>query len=131
MLGGDRHRLRQILANLVSNALKFTSDGTITLRGAIEREIGTALRIRFEVSDTGIGIPADKLPHIFERFYRVDKARSADGESIGLGLAIVKSILTAHGAEVVAESTAGKGTCFRVRLPISKPAPQPVVKTAT
>ena len=73
-----------------------------------------------EVKDNGIGIPPDALPHIFERFYRVDQARSADSESAGLGLSIVKSICIAHGAEVEAQSTVGSGSCFRVKLPLSK-----------
>jgi len=124
---GDRSRLKQVLVNLLDNAIKYTpAKGSITW--AVRRSDDHAV---LEVSDTGIGIPAEALPHIFERFYRVDKARSADGESIGLGLSIVKSIVTAHGAEVEAESTAGKGTCFRVRLPISKPASTPAVKNAT
>lgn len=127
LIEGDRSRLKQVLVNLLGNAIKYTSaQGSITW--AVRRSDHHAV---LEISDTGIGIPPEALPHIFERFYRVDKARSADGESIGLGLAIVKSILSAHGGEVEAESTVGKGTCFRVRLPISKPAPQPVIKSAT
>jgi signal transduction histidine kinase len=73
-----------------------------------------------EVEDNGIGIPPEALPHVFERFYRVDKSRSADSESAGLGLSIVKSICIAHGAEVEARSAIGGGSCFRVKLPLSK-----------
>jgi signal transduction histidine kinase len=73
-----------------------------------------------EVADTGIGIPLDALPHVFERFYRVDQTSLASTESTGLGLAIVKSICTAHGAEVEAHSNPGEGSCFRVKIPLSK-----------
>jgi len=126
LIEGDRSRLKQVLVNLLDNAIKYTpAKGSITW--AVRRSDNRAV---LEIADTGIGIPAEALPHIFERFYRVDKARS-DGESIGLGLAIAKSILTAHGGEVEAESTPGKGTCFRIRLPILKPALPLAVKTAT
>ena len=126
LIEGDRSRLKQVLVNLLDNAIKYTpAQGSITW--VVRKSDSWAV---LEISDTGIGIPPEALPHIFERFYRVDKARSADGESIGLGLAIVKSILTAHTAEVEADSTAGKGTCFRVRLPLFKPPPPATVKSA-
>jgi len=121
LIEGDRSRLKQVLVNLLDNATKYTPAGG-SIAWAVRKADNHAV---LEISDTGIGIPPEALPHIFERFYRVDAARSADGESIGLGLAIVKSILTAHGGEVAVESTPGKGTCFRVRLPISKPPMQP------
>lgn len=127
LIEGDRSRLKQVVVNLLDNAIKYTSPhGSITwsVRGLDKHAV-------LEISDTGMGIPSEAMPHIFDRFYRVDKARSADGESIGLGLAIVKSILSAHGGEVEAESRAGKGTCFRVRLPIWRPAPQGAIKSAT
>ena len=112
----DANRMRQVFANLLDNAIKYTPEkGTIQLR--VHAVNGHAV---LEVEDNGIGIPPDALPHIFERFYRVDQARSADSESAGLGLSIVKSICTAHGAEVDAQSTVGRGSCFRVRLPLIK-----------
>jgi len=113
---GDPVRLKQVVVNLLDNAIKYMPEkGGIRLR--VRAVNGHAI---LEVEDNGIGIPPDALPHIFERFYRVDPTRSADSESAGLGLSIVKSICTAHGAEVEAESTPGKGSRFRVKLPLSK-----------
>lgn len=113
---GNRVRLKQVVVNLLDNAIKYTpAKGAIHLR--VLAVNGHAV---LEVEDTGIGIPPEALPHIFERFYRVDEARSAESESAGLGLSIVKSICTAHGAEVEAQSTVGTGSCFRVRLPLFK-----------
>ena len=115
-VSGNRVRLKQVVVNLLDNAIKYTPE-----KGAVQLHVhsvnGHAV---LEVKDNGIGIPPDALPHIFERFYRVDKARSADSESAGLGLSIVKSICTAHGAEVEAQSTVGSGSCFRVKVPLSK-----------
>jgi heavy metal sensor kinase len=113
---GNRVRLKQVVVNLLDNAIKYTpAKGAIRLR--VHGVNGHAV---LEVEDNGIGIPPDALPHIFERFYRVDQARSADSESAGLGLAIVKSICIAHGAEVEAQSAIGNGSCFRIKLPLSK-----------
>jgi signal transduction histidine kinase len=113
---GDRVRLKQVIVNLLGNAIKYTpAKGAIQLR--VTTVDGQAV---LEVTDTGIGIPAGALPHVFERFYRVDQTRGDGSESAGLGLSIVKSICSAHGAEVEAESTPGKGSCFRVRLPLAK-----------
>ena len=113
---GNRVRLKQVVVNLLDNAIKYTlAKGAIHLR--VHAMNGHAV---LEVEDNGIGIPPDALPHIFERFYRVDEARSAESESAGLGLSIVKSICTAHGAEVDAQSTVGRGSSFRVRLPLFK-----------
>jgi heavy metal sensor kinase len=113
---GNHVRLKQVVVNLLDNAIKYTPK-----KGAIQLRVhGVNGHAVLEVKDNGIGIPADALPHIFERFYRVDKARSADSESAGLGLSIVKSICIAHGAEVEAQSTVGSGSCFRVKLPLSK-----------
>jgi heavy metal sensor kinase len=116
LVEGNRVRLKQVVVNLLDNAVKYTPPhGAIRLR--VHRANGHAV---LEVEDSGIGIPPDALPHVFERFYRVDQARSADSESAGLGLSIVKSICTAHGAEVEAQSAVGAGSCFRVKLPLSK-----------
>jgi heavy metal sensor kinase len=113
---GNHVRLKQVVVNLLDNAIKYTPG-----KGAIQlRVLAINGHAVLEVEDNGIGIPPDALPHIFERFYRVDPARSADSESAGLGLSIVKSICTAHGAEVEAQSTVGNGSRFRVRLPLSK-----------
>jgi len=113
---GNHVRLKQVVVNLLDNAIKYTPE-----KGAIQlRVLAVNGHAVLEVEDSGIGIPPDALPHIFERFYRVDQARSADSESAGLGLSIVKSICTAHGAEVKAQSAVGSGSCFRVKLPLSK-----------
>jgi len=111
---GNQVRLKQVVVNLLDNAIKYTPEkGAIQLR--VRAVNGHAV---LEVEDNGIGIPPEALPHVFERFYRVDPARSADSESAGLGLSIVKSICTAHGAEVEAQSAVGKGSRFRVKLPL-------------
>ena len=115
LVDGDRARLKQVVVNLLDNAIKYTPEkGRIQLRVAAINGYSV-----FEVSDNGIGIPADALPHVFERFFRVDKARTRDPEGAGLGLSIVKSICTAHGAVVEVESN-GVGIRFRVKLPIAR-----------
>jgi signal transduction histidine kinase len=109
---GDVQRLRQLLANLVDNAIKYTPDhGTITL--SLFRDDSWA---RMEVTDTGIGITPEHLPHIFDRFYRVDKARSRTSGGTGLGLAIVKGIAEQHGGKVTVTSQPDKGSTFTVWL---------------
>jgi heavy metal sensor kinase len=113
---GDRSRIKQVIVNLLDNAIKYTpAAGRVLVRvhSASEQAV-------LEVEDSGIGIPPDALPHVFERFYRVDKARSADAESAGLGLAIVKAICVAHGAEVEASSVPGVGSRFTVKLPLQR-----------
>jgi heavy metal sensor kinase len=113
---GDRVRLKQVVVNLLDNAIKYTpANGAIQLRVR-----GVNGHVVLEVEDTGIGIPREALPHVFERFYRVDTTRSSGSESAGLGLSIVKSICTAHGAEVEATSIPTLGSCFRVKVPLSK-----------
>jgi heavy metal sensor kinase len=114
---GDRGRLKQVIVNLLDNAIKFTPrGGTVSLR--TEQRPGLAL---LEVRDTGMGIPPEALPHVFERFFRADEARTRDGDAAdggaGLGLSIVRSICTAHGAEIDVESTPGRGSCFRLKFP--------------
>jgi two-component system OmpR family sensor kinase len=121
-IDGDRDQLQQLLLNLVDNAIKYTpSGGTITL--SLRSDGDDAL---LEVRDTGIGISAEELPHIFDRFYRVDKARSRRIGGAGLGLSIVQGIAAAHGGAVAVESTASYGSTFEVRLPRTAPAPTPV-----
>jgi signal transduction histidine kinase/ActR/RegA family two-component response regulator len=112
MLVGDRHRLQQVLANLVSNALKFTAEGTITLRGAVEREVGTALRIRFEVSDTGIGIAADKQDMIFDAFTQADSSMTRRYGGTGLGLSIARQLCHMMDGDIGVESVVGVGSTF-------------------
>jgi heavy metal sensor kinase len=113
---GDRVRLKQVIVNLLDNAIKYTpGKGAIHL--SVSHVNGHAI---LEVEDNGIGIPPTALPHIFERFYRVDQTRSAESESAGLGLSIVKAICAAHGAEVEAVSVPSSGSRFRVKLPRPK-----------
>jgi two-component system phosphate regulon sensor histidine kinase PhoR len=109
----DRRAVEQILSNLLDNAIKYTEEGgRIQVRVA---ESGSQLRI--EVQDDGIGIPPADLPRVFERFYRVDKARSRDLGGTGLGLAIVKHLAQAQGGEVSARSVPSEGSTFQVVLP--------------
>jgi two-component system phosphate regulon sensor histidine kinase PhoR len=111
---GDSGGLERLLLNLLDNAIKYNRpDGRITVR--VGRCGGDAL---LEVSDTGIGIPPESIPRIFERFYRVDKGRAREEGGTGLGLAIVKHIAQAHGGQVDVESRIGRGSTFRVRLPL-------------
>lgn len=109
----DDQRLSQVLDNLVNNAIKFSKPGgTITLRLRDERSF-----VRIEVQDMGIGVPADKLEKIFDRFFQADGSSTRRYGGVGLGLAICKSILTAHGGKIWAESEVGKGSRFIFTLP--------------
>ncbi len=110
---GDREKLQQVLINVVSNAMKYTADGGKIEMTAIPAEKGIAIC----VSDNGMGIPKEDLPRLFERFYRVEKARSSDAGGSGLGLAIAKEILDEHGGEIRVESAVGKGTNMFIILP--------------
>lgn len=122
MLPADAHRLGQVFSNLFDNALKYTPEGgTITLGAAIAGEM-----MELWVKDTGQGILSSHLAHIFERFYRADKARSREVGGTGLGLSIVKHIAKVHGGSVEAESAFGKGTTIRLRLPLASAADPPV-----
>ena len=115
----DAEALRQIFTNLFDNAVRHTpSGGRLTVTA---QTLGQ--RTRIVVSDTGAGIPAEHLPRIFERFYRVDPARSRDQGGTGLGLAIVKHLVEAHGGQVTAESTLGRGTTIRLSFPNAPAAP--------
>jgi heavy metal sensor kinase len=113
MVEGDRARLKQVVVNLLDNAIKYTpAGGRVHLKIAQEGGFAT-----LDVSDDGVGIPPEALPHVFKRFFRVDGSRSRDQGGVGLGLSIVKSICAAHGADVEVASVPGKGSSFRVRLP--------------
>ena len=108
----DPRRLEQMLTNLIDNAIKFNREGG---RVTVRHENGT--RDRISVEDTGEGIPAQHLQRLFERFYRVDRARSRELGGTGLGLAIVKHLARAHGGEVTVESKLGDGSSFTIELP--------------
>ncbi|HEX5164429.1 MAG TPA: ATP-binding protein [Thermomicrobiales bacterium] len=113
----DRTRLQQILTNLISNACKYTlPGGWITVRSeALDGQIALS------VSDTGIGIPPEALPHIFSKFYRVDQPQTRDVGGTGLGLAITKSLVEMHGGRIQIASRAGLGTTVRFTLPVAGP----------
>lgn len=111
---GDRARLKQLVVNLVDNAIKYTAQGGyVTVK--VRASQGKAL---LEVVDTGLGMSTEVISHVFERFYRADKARSRDSGGAGLGLAIVKAICSAHGAEVQVSSQEGRGSTFHIELPL-------------
>ncbi|MGF2618402.1 cell wall metabolism sensor histidine kinase WalK [Rossellomorea aquimaris] len=109
----DKDKLTQVLDNIISNALKYSPEGGLITFSVTEKEG----HILISVSDQGLGIPQDNLTKIFERFYRVDKARSRQMGGTGLGLAIAKEMITAHGGNVWAESKEGKGTTISFTLP--------------
>jgi len=114
-LFANRDQILQVVLNLLSNAIRYNKpQGSVVVR--TYQEDGNAV---IEVADTGIGIPSEALPRIFERFYRVDKTRSREQGGTGLGLAIVKHIVEAHGGQVEVESEYRVGSTFRVRLPIT------------
>ncbi|MBI3296935.1 MAG: hypothetical protein HYZ75_02135 [Elusimicrobia bacterium] len=109
----DRELLKRVLTNLLDNAIKYTGErGLVRLGAESEGD-----RVSVWVADDGPGIPPEALPRVFERFYRVDKARSRELGGTGLGLSIVKHIVEAHGGSVSAESVVGTGSTFRVTLP--------------
>lgn len=111
----NRDQMEQVILNLVDNAVKYTpSGGTVTV--SVTTENSNAV---LTVTDTGIGILQEHLPRIFERFYRVDKARSRQSGGTGLGLSIVKNIVEAHGGRVEAQSEYNRGSVFRIEIPIS------------
>ena len=113
----DAHRLRQALANLIDNAIKYGREGgMVEVRG---RELG-AQQVEVSVRDDGPGIAGEALERVFERFYRADKARAREQGGTGLGLAIVKNVVQAHGGDVRVESTPGRGTEFFIRLPAAR-----------
>jgi len=118
IIRADEARLQEVLYNLLDNAVKYSRAGAEIRLHAHRRDGQVAL----SVSDTGIGIGEEDLPRIFERFYRVDKARSSELGGTGLGLSIVKHIVQLHGGRVEAESQLGRGTTIRVLLPGKNPA---------
>jgi signal transduction histidine kinase len=118
LICGDQDRLKQVLVNLIGNAINYTPSGGEVIMG-LSKEGGQA---RLIVADTGPGIPAEDLPHVFERFYRGEKSRtrSRDGKGFGLGLSIAYWIVRNHGGRIEVDSGEGKGTTFCVWLPLAK-----------
>jgi signal transduction histidine kinase len=117
---GDGDRLSQVITNLIDNALKHTSAGG---RVTVESTASGAFQ-ELSVTDTGGGIPADDLPHVFDRFYQTDKSRSS-GSGAGLGLSIARQIIEAHGGTISAQSVQGIGTRMTVKLPFTQAEPRP------
>jgi signal transduction histidine kinase len=114
---GDELRLRQMFLNVISNGIKYTPEnGHMEITLAMDNSFA-----RVDINDSGIGIPAEHLAHIFDRFYRVDKARNRMDGGTGLGLAIVKWIAEAHGGGITVTSEANEGSSFSVRLPLEGP----------
>ncbi|HTV93678.1 MAG TPA: ATP-binding protein [Verrucomicrobiae bacterium] len=117
----DPDRLSQVFVNLIDNAIRHTPSGGIVTVELDANGNDAIMRVR----DTGVGIPYRDIPHIFERFYVVDRSRTRESGGAGLGLAIVKGIIDAHGGTVATESMLGSGTLFTVRLPIMRVGPRP------
>jgi signal transduction histidine kinase len=116
-ISADPTAVRQILGNLVDNALRYTARGAVTIFAERDGAGGVWVGVR----DSGIGIPSEHLPRIFERFYRVDPGRSRELGGTGLGLAIVRHLAEAHGGRARVESTVGKGTTIAVLFPAAVP----------
>jgi signal transduction histidine kinase/ActR/RegA family two-component response regulator len=112
MLIGDKRRLLQVLSNLVSNAMKFTAEGTVALRGSVEREVGSAVHLRFDVSDTGIGVPAAKQEMIFDAFTQADSSTTRRYGGTGLGLSIARQLCHTMDGDIGVESSVGIGSTF-------------------
>ena len=127
----DPDAMNQVFGNLIENALKYGKSGLRIRVGARLVEPETAHEVEFTVQDFGPGIPSEHLSRIFERFYRVDKARSRESGGTGLGLAIVKHIVQAHGGRIWAESELGSGAAFRFTLPLAPAPAQPPACSAS
>ena len=119
---GDPTRLAQVLLNFAGNALKFTAAGAVTLRCRALDGCATHQLYRFEVADTGIGIPEEDRLNVFSRFYRVDKARSREAGGSGLGLSIVHDAVVLHGGTITVGQNKPRGTKFTVSFP--RPTPE-------
>ena len=113
----DREAIHQVFSNLIDNAMKYGRSGGRILLGARPAKRGIEFGVEFYVQDFGAGIASEHLPRLFERFYRVDKARSRESGGTGLGLAIAKHIMLAHGGSIRAESELGHGSTFLFTLP--------------
>jgi PAS domain S-box-containing protein len=131
-LVGDPTRLRQVLLNLIGNAIKFTESGQVSLRVTSEKDVSVPTALRFTVSDTGIGIPSEKLGRVFERFTQADSSTTRRFGGSGLGLTISKRLVELMGGRVWAESEVGEGSVFAFAVPFeiwataNRPAAAPV-----
>jgi signal transduction histidine kinase len=123
-VSGDPHGIRRLLFNLLDNAIKYTPEG-----GSVEVQCQTQNGCAdLIVTDTGVGIPSEHIPHIFERFYRVDAARSREAGGTGLGLSICRVIAESHGGTIRLESNAGQGTRVVVTLPLLRANGQQAIR---
>lgn len=130
---GDANRLRQLLMNLVSNAIKFTNKGTVSIgvcAAENESKVGSEVTLKFSISDTGIGIPSEKLAHIFEAFSQADGSTTRKFGGTGLGLSICKQLVEMMGGEIGVNSTPGEGSCFWFSLTL-KQQDKPEIVEAT
>ena len=121
---GDSNRIRQVLSNLINNALKFTAKGEVNVRVSLDRAGETSAVVRVRVEDTGIGIPADRLNRLFKHFSQVDTSTTRRFGGTGLGLVISKRLVELMGGEIGVESKEGNGTAFWFTLNLEVPAPQ-------
>ncbi len=116
LIHGDKDKIEQVVQNILTNAIKYTPEyGVIGVYLKKDKE-----NVLIEIMDNGIGIPKEDIPRIFERFYRVDKARSREMGGTGLGLSIAKHIIEEHGGDIFVESEIGKGSVFKIKLPVDK-----------
>jgi signal transduction histidine kinase len=111
----DRKRIHQVFRNIIGNAVKYGPDSGLSINAAM---YGQDKQVCIDIKDNGPGIPPDRLPYIFDRFYRLDDERTKDVMSTGLGLAIARELVEAHGGSISADSKEGRGSCFTIVLPV-------------
>ena len=129
MVSADAERMQRVITNLMHNAIKFTPEhGSIQVAARLNNQATSQAEVILSVKDNGIGIAADDLPRIFERFYKSDRARTRGRSGTGLGLAIARHLVEAHGGRIWAKSKEGKGSTFFFTLPVSQ---RPVNKSLT
>ena len=120
---GDADRLRQVLAKLLDNAVKFTSSGSIALTARVLAEDAAGSRLGLAVTDTGIGIPAEARDRLFAPFVQADSSRARRYNGAGLGLAVARMVVEAMGGRIAVDSEPGQGSTFRVELPLRRTVP--------